>query len=594
MKKTIILLSLLFSLAFCLTANAQELTADAQISFDKEAYFGFKEQPQIVLSNDDLNTRIDQIDVINVNVKSTSDPKGITVTLTEDSEDSGVFRGSFNLDPSKSTHSKSELKVGFGDTITATFNGRGSSGLQTCTATWKTAADTVDLNRETYSGLYAAATVVVNDRSRNLSPTVQEKTTILITSDADPKGFVLTLNETGPNTGLFYGYFKFSTTISNSNNGALKVNAASNVTASYTNLSGTSAANAGFKFTEAVITTSAEDDNGEGIMFDVTVYEPDNNNPETKDKVTVKLGTGNSTDEMSIGLLETGVNTGVFKGTVYLTDKKSKDKQLYLEGMDKINIKYTDRTVPEGNVKDIIKTIKWEYMSNLITLDKKSYTGYNTAAKITLYNMAVNKDSDKAETVTAEVLTGNSESMKVDLRETKSNSGIFTGTIYFGDSTKRSKNIIKMSGKDSITVSFTNPRKKSEVTEVSANWTPQDGKLTLNKQEYSGFGSAVEITLEDWDAADDTSVKDEVYVTATVPGTSKKVSVKLTETKKKSGVFKGILYINGSDDQKPSIAMTAGETLEIAYTDKDTSSGKEELRTVRAIWKGIVQDSQNQ
>jgi hypothetical protein len=593
MRKNILLLSLIFSLAFCFTVNAEVLAADTPIRLDKEAYFGFREQPQIVLSDEELNVKPDQIEVINVNVKSNSDPNGITVVLTEESEDSGVFRGSFNLNPAKSSHPRSELKIVNGDTITVTYKGRSASGAQTCTAVWKASTDMIEINRASYFGHHAVATVVVNDRSRNLDHAKVERTTIQIKSDADPKGLTVTLSETGTNTGLFYGSFKFSTTLSNSTGSTIKVNATSSITAAYTNLSGTYSANADFKFTEAVIATSAENDSGEGILFDIIVTEPDSNNPESRDSLTVKIGTGSSTEDMSFSLQETGVNTGVFKGTLYLTDRKTKEKKLLIDGMDKINIKYTDKTVPGGGSKDIVKTIKWEYVNNHITLDKKSYMGYNTSAKVTLYNLDLNRDNDKAESYTAEVLTRNSESMKINLKETKSNSGIFTGTIYFGESTKRSNNIIKMSGKDYITVTFTNPRKKSEITEVSADWTPQDGKLTLNKQEYSGFGAAVEITVEDWDAADDTSVKDEIYVNATVPGTSKKVSVKLTETKKNSGVFKGILYINGSSDQKPSIAMTAGETLEIAYTDKDTSTGKEEIRTARAVWKGIVQEPQN-
>lgn len=583
MKRIKLLLTLLFLFASYFTVSAQELTTDTQMKFDKAAYLGYKEQPEIVLTDDELNTRTDQRDEINVTIKSTADPTGISVSLVEDAVNSGVFRGTFSLDPSKSNDLRNELKIAYGDTITATYNGRGNSTSHTCTAAWKTSANTVEFNKDTYSGLYASATVIVNDHGINLNQSVPDKTTVVVTSDVDPNGFILTLNETGLNTGIFSGSFKFSTTVSNSKNGVIKVGSSSSITAAYKG----AAAKAAFKFTEASISTSAENDSGEGNMLDIIIYEPDNNNPDAKDRITAKIGSGNSTDDLTVGLEETGINTGEFKLTTYFTDKESNKYQLYMDGMDKVNIKYTDKTVPEGGSKEIVKTIHWEYMSSLITLDKKSYMGYNTSAKITLYNMDLNKHSDKSESVDVDVETDHAEDLRLELKETKSNSGVFTGTIYFGESTRRSKNTIKMTGEDSIIISFTNPRNKSDIIECSADWSPQDGKVTLNRQVYSGNGAVVAVTLEDWDVADGSSVNDVISVEARVPGTTKKKIFTLTETKKNSGVFTGTLYINGGGDKNPSIELQAGDVLEIAYTDRYTKSGVEEIRTVSAVWTGI-------
>ncbi len=582
MKRIKLLLGLIFLFASCFTVSAQELTTDTQMQFDKAAYSGYREQPVITLTDASLDDRADQRDEIKVTVKSTSDPVGISVSLVEDAVDSGVFKGSFNLDPSNSNDLRNELKIAYGDTITANNSTSANSTSYTCSSTWKTSADTVEFNKDTYSGLYASATVIVNDHGLNLSQSMQDKATIVVTSDIDPTGLLLTLNETGLNTGIFSGAFKFSTTVSNSKNGVIKVGSSSSITAAYKGAT----AKAAFKFIEAVIATSAANDAGEGNMLDIIIYEPDNNNPDVKDRITTKIGSGSSNDDLTVSLEETGVNTGEFKQTVYFTDKESNEKQLYMDGMDKINIKYTDKTVPEGSSKEVLKTIRWDYQSSLITLDKKSYVGYNSSAKITLYNMELNKHSDRSESVDVDVETGHSEDLRLKLEETKSNSGVFTGTIYFGQSTKRSNKIIKMTGEDSITISFTNPKKKSDIIECSADWSPQDGKLTLNRQVYSGNGAAVAVTLEDWDAADDSAVKDDITVTAMVPGTSKKKTFTLTETKKESGVFTGTLYINGGD-KSPSIELQAGETLQITYTDKNTKSGVEEIRTVSAVWTGI-------
>ena len=70
-----------------------------------------------------------------------------------------------------------------------------------------------------------------------------------------------------------------------------------------------------------------------------------------------------------------------------------------MSGQDKVIIKYNDKTVPQGDVKNIVKTISWEYQSTVLTLDKEAYTGYNDTAEILLSNMELNRDSDKIEYV---------------------------------------------------------------------------------------------------------------------------------------------------------------------------------------------------
>lgn len=582
MKSIKSMLCLVILFAACFAVNVHGLPVDTGMNFDKASYYGFREQPAVVLSDDALNLRTDRRDEVKITVKSAADPVGITVNLIEDADNSGVFRGSFTLDPSKSNDLRNELKITDNGTITATFTDSTSSISYNCSADWKPGVDIVEFNKDTYSGIYSSATIVVNDKGLNLNPAAQDKADVVITSDADTNGIILPLTETGSNTGIFSGSFKFSTDLSNSKSGLLKVGTSSGITAAYKG----AAAKAAFKFSVAEIKTSAENDAGEGNMLDVIIYEPDNNNPDAIDRITAKLGSGSSIDDLTVGLEETGINTGEFKQTVFFTDKESNKNYLYMDGMNKVNIKYIDKTVPEGDSKEIIKTISWEYMSSLITLDKKSYVGYNTSAKITLYNKDLNKHSDKTEDIDVNVTTGHSEDLKLELKETKANSGIFTGEIYFGQTTKKSKDTIKMTGEDSITISFTNPREKSDVVECSADWSPQDGKLTLNRQVYSGNGAVVEVTLEDCDVADSSAVKDVATVTAKVTGTSNKVTLKLTETKRDSGVFVGTLYINGGNES-PSIELQAGNTLEISYTDKDTKKGVEEIRTVTALWTGI-------
>jgi len=329
--------------------------------------------------------------------------------------------------------------------------------------------------------------------------------------------------------------------------------------------------------TGALIETSAVNDSGSGNMLDITIYDPDIKNPGRIDTITAKVGAGNSANDMTIRLEETGLDTGIFRYTVYMTDRKSNRQLLYMKGMDKINIKY----------KETVKTINWDYQSTILTLDKEAYAGYNTSAEVSLFNMELNNNPNKIEYINVLVKTSNSKSLGLELRETKAGSGHFNGKLYFGRSTKSEDNIIKMSGEDSITVTYTNKRDKNDIAQCYAEWYPQDGQVTLDKQEYSGNNTPVLITLTDWDIAEDLSKKDEVKVKARARGTKWDRTVTLIETKRDSGIFTGTLYINGGGSKNPSLKLNPGDTFEIVYTDEDTSSGIEEERTASALWKGV-------
>lgn len=349
----------------------------------------------------------------------------------------------------------------------------------------------------------------------------------------------------------------------------------------------TDTADKNLNFKTAVIETSAVNDSGIGNMLEITIIEPDVNKPDRIDIIVAKAGSESSTKDLTLYLKETGADTGIFKYTLYFSSIETNRQLLYLSGQDKVTIRYTDKTVPQGSTKDIIKTITWKYQSTILTLDKDSYTGYNTSAEVSLLNMELNRNSDKREFVDVEVSTDYSKTLRLKLRETKSDSGVFTGTLYFGRSTKSTKSTIKMSGNDSITVSYTNRSDSSDVTDCYADWSPQDGQISLDRAEYSGNSAPVSITLTDWDAAEDSGVKDEVKVTAKLQGKTTGKSVTLTETNRNSGIFAGTLYINDDKNNHPSIKLSPVDKLVLVYTDEDTTSGIDEERIANAVWSGI-------
>lgn len=580
-----------------LSVIAEWQPEDAEIKLDKKSYGGYGTRPVVTLYDNDLNLDPLLMEEININAASASDSAGITVKLTESKPDSGVFTGSFGLIQNASDDINKKLKVAYNDSITVTYNDSsctsGKAELRTASSVWKPGDGTVKLNKSSYTGLRSTATASVTDQDLNLRPDDKDTARIRITSEADPQGFVVLANETGKNTGVFSGSFGFSSDSTDNDKDVIKVNPTDTITAAYIdernsdNAANTAVTTAsGFKFAEAKVETSAANDEGSGNMLDITINEPDANSPSIRDRIIAKAGSGSSMDDKTLYLEETGYNTGKFKCSLYLTGTESDNGALQVAGTDKINIKYTDNTVPEGGAKDIIKTVKWTYESTILKFDEDAYSGYNSPAKITLINMDLNKNNEKAEFADIKVTTS-AGNIALKLKEESTNSGEFYGTLYFGKASSRSEGIVKVAGKDTVLISFTNKQDKNDTAECEAAWSPQDGQISLDRKEYKGNGAPVRITVKDWDLADNKSAKDEVKVSARVQGSSKYVYVTLTETYKNSGNFTGTLYINGSGSKKPSISLNTNDMLEVVYTDKDTSSGNAESRGVQASWGGI-------
>lgn len=570
---------------------------DAVLKLDRSAYLGRGMQPVITLDDSDLNLNAFLKEEVYVNVKSTSDAAGISVKLTERSEDSGVFEGRFNFDPVTSNDKDDLLKIAYNNTFTVTYtdmlNNAGKAAILTSSANWKPATGALKFNNNSLTGLESSATVTVTDQDLNLRSSYIDSVNIKISSNSDLAGVTLSLLETNKNSGTFTGTFKFCNTDYDKKPGVIKAGAKDTLIAEYLdavnsdNIFNTKVtATAKFQLTEAIIETSAKNDVGEGSVLDITITDPDANNPSVRDMLIAKVGAGSSTNDLTLQMTETGTNTGKFKFSLYFTTGATNGQLLNMGSSDKVNIKYTDNTIPQGGSKDIIKTVTWKYQNQMLSMDKSAYAGYNTYATVTLFNMDLNNDSGEAERLNVEVETSNRKSIKLELKETSADSGKFQGRLYFGRSSDNGDDRIKVVGNDTITVTYTNKDDEDDIVQCYADWSPQDATITLNRTECTGKGAPVVITLKDWDATKDSGSKDEVRVEARVQGTTRNKTVALTETSGNSGVFEGTLYLNGGDG--PSLKVSEGEKIVLIYEDKDTTSGNEQdIISEPVVWKGI-------
>jgi hypothetical protein len=598
MKRKILILCLILLISSYFTISVYSSANDSVLWLDRASYSGYGVRPIITLQNDDLNINPKRRDQVNVTVCSTADTAGITVNLMETLSDSGEFTANFGVCSTKSDDVLNMLQVVNNDTITVTLKETnpisGSVSTYTLSAGWKASTGTAKFNKSDYKGLTTIATVSVSDKDLDMRSAFIDTARIRIYSDADPIGITLTAYETGINTGNFAANFRFSIIKSDIGDAVIKVNPSDKIYATYFDeMAENGAVNVpvtvttSFQFSEAIIKTSVTNDEGSGNMFTVTIDEPDANNPKVKDRLIAKANSSDGTQEKTIWLDETGINSGSFKGTLYFNEEMTTANSLRVKSTDVINIKYKDNTIPQGGTTEVVKAVKWTYIGTLLKTDKEVYTGYGGSAKITLSDYNLNFDEEKAEYLDVRVTTSDSKGIKLELKETGSSSGEFTGTLRFGKSSKASEGIIKVANNEIITITYTNPKDKDDTTECYAKWSFQDGQLTLDRQDYKGNDAQVKVTLKDLDASDDVKKQDDIRVVVKALGSGKESKITLTETSKNSGTYTGTFYIHGSGNNRPSVSLSAAEKFEVIYTDEYNTTGKNVDRIASAVWGGV-------
>ena len=161
------------------------------ISFDKDEYT-LNETAQITVSDSTSSGSID------VSITSTSDATGLHLTLTETGIGTGVFQGTATFG-SESIASTIEAKAG--DTITTSF------GSQSISSTIFPINIEVHVNGQPFTEFdYGKiVNIHVEDKNSNTLPDISESIEVFVTSTRDPSGISLTLEETGPDTGIFGG-----------------------------------------------------------------------------------------------------------------------------------------------------------------------------------------------------------------------------------------------------------------------------------------------------------------------------------------------------------------------------------------------------
>ncbi|MGE5631781.1 MAG: hypothetical protein ACM3TR_11870 [Caulobacteraceae bacterium] len=587
-------------------ASAAWIPYDGKISLDSTKYSGLGARPKVTMTDFDLNLEPNTIEEIDVHVTSDTDAKGINLRLKETKCNSGIFTGDFGLTEGISDEEKQILHIEYNNKIYAAYmdktNTKGEAEISTKGSVWTPETAKLSLGKSAYSGLNSKCKITVDDNDMNLRHDNKDALFVKVTSDADSKGFYMKLYETSQNTGIFSGDLKFSINDTYKDWGIIKVGQKSKITVAY--IDDCNASNekskrleqaAQFQLAEAKISTSAEEKKGLSGYLTITITEPDADISNTKNTIPVNITSNTSPEGLVLWLEETGSSTGIFKGTLYcsdkkVTDKKKKDVTILISYGDVLDITYNDTTLPEGKSKELKKSIPCVYDQASISLDKKVYTGYNSAAAIKVHDSEANRNSRTVEHIKVHVSSGtNPSGFNITLDETGNDTGEFKGVIHFGKATNQTSKILSVATGDIITASYDSQGEVNSGTiTATAYWEAHNAELKLNQAVYYGNDSEMRITLKDYDADNNPKLKDRVTALAGIKNKAGSVKVILTETGNNTCVFTCSVIINSTKKGEVfTIKAEDGDILEVRYTDEVTKENKSIEQKACASWNTV-------
>jgi len=340
------------------TATALAQAQVASLAFDASSY-DVNDLVTVTLTDNDLNTSATtkQTDNTSLTLKSTSDAIGIKVNLTETEVNSGVFQGKVRLAGTTNDIATGidALKVAAGDTLTLVYVDVPAGTLQ-ATATVEANTGTIELSKTSLS-LTDECTVTVVDNDLNTSATAIDTVaaatnTVVVKSNSDATGTGIKLTETGVDTGIFTGKFKTGAATAAGDIPTIVVAHGDNVSVVYTD-----AKNAALQTNTLVTATATAGEQLATITFDtdtailgeavtITVSDRDaDTNAAAKNSIDVNVFTETDPIGITLTLLETGVHTGIFSGTVKTSATSTiTQNQVKAAVGDTLSVSYIDNT----------------------------------------------------------------------------------------------------------------------------------------------------------------------------------------------------------------------------------------------------------
>ncbi len=300
----------------------------------------------------------------------------IDFPLVETANDSGTFKGSFQLSSGTSTSNSSNLlKVSHGDSVRVFYvdSPNGSCGSEDIAANpiaIVTALGTLSLSKDTayLSGDTVVVTVVDTDRNTNASAQDTLTTALKLTGVNYSVGTDLTMNlvENGVNTGTFLATITTGTTTSGggtgANSGTIKTIQGGIANVIYTDTSpqaSSATVQLNFSASDATLEFGA-DSYGLDSFASISLTDKERNTAHTSAQsllsdVFIRTSLTNST---KVRMVETGADTGIFAGSIKVASSggTTEFSQIQAAEGDTLTISYTDEVNTTGFSRTVTDT----------------------------------------------------------------------------------------------------------------------------------------------------------------------------------------------------------------------------------------------
>ena len=619
--------------AATIKTSASILTYLGLVSFDSDSY-RIGATATITLNETDLNLDSQAIDSAQVKVWSDTDKTGFNLSLSETDVDTGTFTGSVTFTTEQSQPQNNLLQVSSGDTVYVSYqdssNDVGIAEGVVDTATIVSYTGSVSLDRDVYvPGTYLYITV--SDPDENLKSdeievipwdnypntlqwvTVESRLGGEILDPNSPMG--VTCIETGPDTGVFEGKVIFQVL-------ALDQNPTGGMPGAIPKLQVKPGATIKVRYYERIdewgkqretlveakfMTSSGSLEldsdsyppgctlHSKGGTIKIWVTDPDLNlSPNSvdmySDKIEVDVKSPDGTSRQgypvtTVNLVETGPDTGIFKGEHELSDK--------VERGNIVEVTYKDEYSDTGHSRNVKAYANILTHTGVLETDRAEVP-LLTELTIKLIEPDWNFDSEKIDFIEAgafgtksgvDIFTETSQrqgtSKQIKLIETEPDSGIFEATIIVGQTIPASPGdtlTIRYNDEQDLTGSFVQIEKKIAIKTYT-------GEVVLDKEVYS-CNDRMLITIIDPDRNQDPEAYDyiqesEVKVKSTSWPSPVQMASPLSETDVNSGMFTGtfrlILYTGQTTaPQAGTIYVYHGDGVTVTYVDPIDAEGNKD------------------
>lgn len=552
---------------------------------------------------DMLNIQVTDADLagdgtVLVNVANGTTGGAETVTLTENGTVPGEFNGTVNTSFGTSADgtANGSLNSAASDTITVTYgdlmDAAGSPQSRTAN---DTVGGGITGSVSITNSLVPGDTVNISVTDADLDTTGAADTIQVVTvNDGTSESELLTLTETGANTGIFLGTAAtvFGTSAGPDNDGTFNVQGAEMLTVTYQDALTVTGATAAPTSSGVV----AGGVNGAivylsplspGAPVQVQVSDADlDTDPNAIETVSVTVVNDVTGESEAVLLTETGIATGIFTAdltSVFATSAGAdNDSNMGIQAGDTLTATYQDALTSTGgtatpNVSDTVVggiTGTIEYLSSIIP-------GNDVTARVTDSDLDV--QALVVDTVTV-VITNDAtgEFETVTLSETGASTGVFEGplpSVFSVVADANDDGDVGLQSGDTLTAVY-----QDAYTATGGTGSPQvtaganggiDGTISYLSAVVPGANLLVEVVDGDLDTNPAVAESVSVFVINDMTGESE--NLLLTETGANTGVFTGPLVTafatTAGVNNDAVLGLQAGETVTTTYLDAITASG---------------------